>query len=120
LLLLALPLLLLPLVLLLLLLLQLLQLFLLRSYPLLCGCEACALHRHHLFPGVYQCMGCCFSRAFPTPPATLRTMVRPKPITSQASCCVASSYEEVRVELTVKNHTSCHCGTCKYHKISSG
>ncbi|KAJ0009132.1 hypothetical protein NQD34_016547 [Periophthalmus magnuspinnatus] len=82
------------------------------------GCEACALHRHHLFPGVYQCMGCCFSRAFPTPPATLRTMVRPKPITSQASCCVASSYEEV--ELTVKNHTSCHCGTCKYHKISSG
>ncbi|KAK7910501.1 hypothetical protein WMY93_015185 [Mugilogobius chulae] len=80
------------------------------------GCEECTLRRHPFLP-VYQCMGCCFSRAFPTPYSSLRTMVQPKPITSQASCCVADTFYQVMIDNeSVKNHTSCHCSTCKYHK----
>uniref|UniRef100_A0A8C6WW38 Glycoprotein hormones alpha chain n=1 Tax=Neogobius melanostomus TaxID=47308 RepID=A0A8C6WW38_9GOBI len=47
---------------------------------------------------VYQCMGCCFSRAYPTP---LGTSGNSKGFSS---------------EHLLRNHTECHCGTCIYHK----
>ncbi|KAJ0063165.1 hypothetical protein NL108_013209 [Boleophthalmus pectinirostris] len=90
------------------------------------GCRECSLHRYpFLAAPVYQCRGCCYSKAFPTPHSTLRTMAQPKPITSQACCCVASDSHEVDVWVggftaRVKNQTSCHCGICKYQKLSSG
>ncbi|NP_001281145.1 glycoprotein hormones alpha chain precursor [Cynoglossus semilaevis] len=85
------------------------------------GCESCTLGKNDLFSlygPVYQCQGCCFSRAFPTPLTTLETMESRKNITSEATCCVArSSYEVVVAGIVVRNHTDCHCSTCKYHKI---
>ncbi|XP_029316201.1 glycoprotein hormones alpha chain isoform X2 [Cottoperca gobio] len=100
-------------------------LFIADSYPNLdlsnVGCEECALRRNIHLPGdhsVYQCMGCCFSRTFPTPLRAMNTMKNPKNFTSEATCCVARhSYEIEWAGIKVRNHTECHCNTCYYHKI---
>ncbi|KAG7511073.1 glycoprotein hormones alpha chain [Solea senegalensis] len=85
------------------------------------GCEKCTLRKSHLFSRehpVYQCKGCCFSRAYPTPLKAMQTMPIPKNITSEATCCVAKhSYETEVAGIRVKNHTDCHCSTCFFHKI---
>ncbi|CAL8296235.1 unnamed protein product [Arctogadus glacialis] len=89
------------------------------------GCGECTLRRNPLFSRerpVYQCMGCCFSKAFPTPLKSKEAMIVTKNITSEATCCVASRSTPTKVTLgngnteLVKNQTACHCSTCRYHR----
>ncbi|CAN9502076.1 unnamed protein product [Ophioblennius macclurei] len=84
-------------------------------------CKECSLQKNSFFSldhPIYQCEGCCFSRAYPTPLAAMDTMLNRKNITSEATCCVAKHSYEVKVnELKLRNQTECYCNTCLHHQI---